>query len=33
MRIVKTSLVIVLVINGVGILADKPKRDPPVPAE
>jgi len=33
MRIVATSLVIVLVINGISILANKPKRDPPVPAD
>jgi hypothetical protein len=33
MRIVTTSLVIVLVINGITVLSNKPKRDPPVPAD
>jgi len=33
MRIVMASLVVVLVVNGISILANEPKRDSPVSAD
>jgi len=33
MRIVITSLVIILIIHRIGVFSDKPKRDPPIPAD
>lgn len=33
MCIVTTSLVIIFIIHRIGVFSDKPKRDPPIPAD